>query len=57
MTIEDGRATYAGEGLTIVHEGETLELGADPVTRDLAELEAPEPVHQPRHRAPRRRRP
>ncbi len=57
VTIEDGRATYAGEGLEIVHEGETITLGADPVTRELAHFEAPEAVHQPRHRAPRRRRP
>ncbi len=57
VTVADGRATYAGEGLTIVHEGEEIALGADPVTRDLATFDAPAPVHQPKHRAPRRRRP
>jgi alpha,alpha-trehalose phosphorylase len=55
VTIADGQATYAGEGLTVFHEGEELTLGADPVARPLAQLEPPPAVKQPARRAPRRR--
>ncbi len=57
VTIAGGQATYAGEGLTVVHEGEEIALGAGPETRPLADIDPPAPVRHPKHRAPRRRRP
>ena len=57
VTIARNQATYHGPGLTIMHEHEKIELGDDPVTRDLEDVDAPDPVRQPEGREPVRRRP